>query len=118
MPTSRSRSPFARRRWTLDDAREVLATLDRSGKAVRVFAAAHGIDPQRIYAWRRRLGKAEPTTFQEIVVHPSMGRIGSDEDGALFEIALVSGDVVRVPASFDEGALARLLGVLARTRAC
>lgn len=73
----------------------------------------------RVYLRRRRLGKDEPTTFQEIVVRPLSGREdGRGEDGVPFEIALASGDVVRVPASFDETALARLLDVLARTRAC
>ena len=37
------------RRWTERDAREVLAALDRSGKSVSVFAAEHGLDPQRVY---------------------------------------------------------------------
>jgi transposase-like protein len=95
----------------------VIAALERSGKSVSVFAEEHGIDPQRIYLWRRRLGKAEPTTFQEIVVRSSSARAES-RDGAPFEVALASGDVVRVPASFDETALARLLGVLVRAREC
>jgi transposase-like protein len=118
MPTYRSGSPFARRRWTREDAREVIAALGRSGKPVSVFAAEHGIDPQRVYLWRRRLGEAERTTFQEIVVRPSSSIAGGHRDGTPFEVALVSGDVVRVPVSFDEEALARLLGVLARARAC
>jgi len=33
----------ARPRWTREDAREVIAALDRSGKPVSVFAAEHGI---------------------------------------------------------------------------
>lgn len=118
MPTTRPASPFARRRWTPEDAREVIAALDRSGKSVSVFAAEHGLDPQRVYLWRRRLGKAEPTTFQEIVVRPSSPMSGGKRDATAFEVALPSGDVVRVPASFDEEALARLLDVLARVRAC
>jgi hypothetical protein len=54
-------------RWTERDAREVLGALGRSGKTVSVFSAEHGIDPQRVYGWRRRLGGAEGTTFQETV---------------------------------------------------
>jgi transposase-like protein len=46
-------SPFDRPRWTQRDAREVLAALRRSGKPVSVFAAEHGLDPQRVYLWRR-----------------------------------------------------------------
>ena len=109
-------SPFNRRRWTAQDARSALGALERSGKAVAVFAAEHGIDPQRLYAWRRRLGGAEPTTFQEVIVRPPP-RISLTEGAAAFELALPSGVVVRVPASFDASALDRLLGVL-ETRAC
>jgi hypothetical protein len=64
MPTEVSRSSFGRLRWTEQDARNALAALQRSGKAVSVFAAGHGLDPQRLYSRRRRLGEAEPTTFR------------------------------------------------------
>jgi hypothetical protein len=37
MPTPRARSPFDRLRWTAEDAREVIAALDRSVKPVSVF---------------------------------------------------------------------------------
>jgi hypothetical protein len=83
-----------------------------------VFAAEHGLDPQRVYLWRRRLGGAELTTFQELVVRPAAGRTASHADGTGFEIVLGSGDVVRVPASFDGAALARFLEVIAQVRAC
>ena len=117
MPTRPQGLSFVRPRWTEQDAREVLATLARSGKSVAVFAAAQGLDPQRIYSWRRRLGGAEPTRFQEVIVHrPASVSIAADAPS--FEIALATGEVVRVPASFDGAALARLLDVLARSRGC
>ena len=116
MPTQLSRSSFGRLRWTEQDARSALAALQRSGKAVSVFAAEHGLDPQRLYSWRRRLGKAEPTTFQEVIVRPA-ARISVRDGDAPFEVVLPSGVVVRVPTAFDATALARLLEVL-RTGAC
>jgi transposase-like protein len=118
MPTSRFDSLLSRPRWTREDAREVIAALERSGQSVSIFAADHGIDPQRVYLWRRRLGEAEPTTFQEIVVRPPSAHFDTVPHHAPFEIALVSGDVVRVPPSFDAAALARLLDVLVRARSC
>jgi len=112
MSTSRSLSPFNRPRWNEADAREVLAALERSGKPVSVFAAEHGLDAQRVYVWRRRLGvSAEATTFQEVQVRPPSPR-------APFEITLLSGATLRVPSSFDADALWRLLEVLARAGAC
>jgi Transposase len=108
MLSQRPSSPFARPRWTEQDARVVLVALEQSGKPVAVFAAEHGLDAQRLYAWRRRLGGAEPTTFQELVVRPS----SEMSLGPPFEIVLPSGVVVRVPTSFDSAALERLLTVL------
>ena len=115
---SRPGSPFSRPRWTLEDAREVIAAFERSGKPVALFAADHGLDPQRIYAWRRRLGEAELTTFQEIVVRPVPAHADAAAHRSSFEIALASGEIVRVPPSFDGPDLARLLDVLARSRSC
>jgi transposase-like protein len=116
MPTKSPSSPFDRRRWTEADARLALAALDRSGKAVSVFAAEHGLDPQRLYVWRRRLGKAELTTFQELIVRPATP-ITVAASNATFEIVLRSGELLRVPPSFDAASLERLLAVL-RADAC
>jgi transposase-like protein len=116
MPTKAPSSPFDRPRWTEQDARNALAALRRSGKPVGVFAAEHGLDPQRLYSWRRRLGKAEPTTFQEVIVRPA-ARISVRDGDAPFEVVLRSGVVVRVPTSFNATALERLLELL-RTGAC
>ena len=118
MPSSPDRSPFNRPRWTERDAHDVLTALRRSGKPVSVFAAEHGLDPQRVYLWRRRLGGAERTTFQELIVGPTTPRTAANVDGTGFEIVLASGDVVRVPPSFDGAALTRLLEVLTQVRAC
>src|ERR1700735_4149234 len=117
MSTSRFDSLLSRPRWTREDAREVMGALERSGKSVSSFAADHGLDPQRVYLWRRRLGGAEPTTFQEIVVRQAGSPPLAPHD-APFEVALMSGDVVRVPPAFDAAALARLLEVLILARSC
>jgi transposase-like protein len=109
-------SPFDRRRWTEQDARFVLDALERSGKPLRVFAEEHGLDPQRLYVWRRRVADGDRTTFRELIVRPSSSAHAAD--GGPFEIVLASGVVVRVPPSFDAAALARLLDVLAQARTC
>ena len=110
-------SPFDRRRWTERDARVVLAALARSGKPLRVFAEEHGLDPQRLYGWRRRVANGDRTTFHELIVRPS-GHSAPNADGMAFEVVFASGVVVRVPPSFDAAALARLLVVLTQARAC
>jgi transposase len=108
-------SPFDRPRWTEADARVVLGELERSGKPVRTFAEEHGLDPQRLYLWRRRfaaVAEGDNTTFRELIVRPSAGT------SVPFEVVLPSGFVVRVPPGFDQAALCRLLDVLSQARAC
>ncbi len=111
-------SPFNLPRWTEQEARAALAALERSRKPVSVFAAEHGLDPQRLYSWRRRLGGAEPTAFRELIVRPSATVSSSATAASPFEIVFASGVVVRVPASFDAATLERLLEVLAQAQAC
>ena len=78
MPSPPDRSPFNRPRWTEQDAREVLAALRRSGKPVREFAAEHGLDPQRVYLWRRRLGEADPHHVPGADCRPAAAGAGPD----------------------------------------
>ena len=112
MPAS-TRLPVDRRRWTEADARVVLSALARSGQSVRAFAAEHGVDPQRVYVWRRRVAEGDRTTFREVVVRPTLASSESR-----FEVTLVSGICVRVPPSFDASSLTRLLEVLGKAPAC
>jgi len=104
---------FDKPRWTEADARMVLGALARSGQTVRAFADQHGLDPQRLYSWRRRVAEGDRTTFREVVV-----RADVTAEHRAFELALPSGIRVRVPSSFDLGALTRLLRVLKRTDRC
>ena len=71
------RSVLARPRWSVEDARQVVAALHSSGKSVVEFCAEHGLDPQRVYLWRRRLstGVDRRPSFEEIVVGGSARKV-------------------------------------------
>ncbi len=99
-----------RRRWTADVARDALSALAESGLSLSAFAAREGLDAQRLYVWRRRLGSstATPQSFVEV----------RSAAGDPIEVVLRSGHVVRLPPSFDAAALARLLEVLESASAC
>jgi transposase-like protein len=110
MASSSTPSPFDRPRWSIDDAREVIVALERSGQSVGDFAATHGLDPQRLYGWRRRVGaRAERATFRELTVPSESSR---------FEVVLASGVRVRVPHDFEREALVRLIEALAQADVC
>jgi transposase-like protein len=117
MPTPRS--PFNRPRWTETDARAALAALRDSGQPVSLFAAAHGIDPQRLYLWRRRFAKTSVIRpFEEIVVRPSRDSRSTSAACGGFAILLSSGHSLRVPSAFDADDLRRLLDVLTEPSVC
>jgi len=115
MAKSRSESPWTRRRWKPSDAKEVLAALERSGLPVGRFAAQHGLDPNRVHKWRRRLGvktprSGRPLRFQEVTLSRRDALRDDSPDG--FEVVLRSGHVVRVGRCFDAEALRCLLRVV------
>jgi transposase-like protein len=97
------------RRWTVDVARAALSALADSGLSVAAFAAREGLDAQRLYGWRRRLGPPESVSPSFVEVTAAI---------APMEIVLRSGHVVRLSPSFDAAALVRLLEVLEETPAC
>lgn len=70
-------------RWTAEQARAVLAEVDRRGIPVNRFAAEKGLGAERLYRWKRLLGRrgrraAPATRFAEVAVLPG-ARAGSIE---------------------------------------
>jgi len=96
----------AREQW-----RERVAQWRSSGETAREFAARRGINASTLSYWAWRLGREAPGSAG--LVHASAmievhARPVADDR---FEIEL-GGRRVRVPPSFDVGALRRLLAVL------
>lgn len=113
-------TPDRRYRWTAERARTILAELASSGLSVPEFAARHGLDSQRVYRWRHRLGERPATLvptvrFAEVLIGRAGKVVGSragQPGGERFEVELRGGTIVRVGPSFDADALRRLLRVL------
>jgi hypothetical protein len=104
----RSRGWAAGVRWTEREAASALAAARASGLSLRQFARRNGFDPQRLYWWQRRLQEPPPgaaPAFIEVERDAAASRVG-------MEVVLRSGRVVRVPPSFDPGAVRRLVELL------
>ena len=57
MPKRDRPAPYSlRRRWTPADARSAVAALEASGLSPLAFARREGLEVERLYRWRRRLG--------------------------------------------------------------
>lgn len=101
-----------RSRWTIHEARAALSALARSGLSPHAFAQRQGLDAQRLYFWQRRVGAAAKSASAPAFVELR------PRSEAPVEIVLRSGRSLRVPASIDEEALARLVRILELEAAC
>jgi hypothetical protein len=121
-PATTARSSPRQRRWRIADARSVLAALAASGLSLPEFASREGLQLQRLRRWQRRLARevrrparaprpaspavAAPPAVIELRPSPSLRPVEP------IEIMLGSGVILRVAATIDPGALARLVSAL------
>ncbi len=109
-PTPTLSSVLKRAYWSSADARVVLDALDDAGTPVAEFARDHGVDPQRLYAWRRRLRRTpsltRPVHFVEL---PPTAVSGAP---ACYEIVLPSGARLRIEGAVVTRDVAALLSLL------
>jgi len=109
MPRKRAAKPS--KRWTAEEAEQELARADRSGLSDRAYAKQAGLDPQRLYWWRKRLhreAQREPAFAEVKVVAPEVERI---QDGRV-EVELLNGRRVWLPTSIEPSIAARLLSAI------
>jgi hypothetical protein len=85
----------------------VLEEVARSGLSDRAFAKRHGLDPQRIWWWRKRLGRTSEGAVGFVEVLPKAA--ASSE---VIEVHLTNGREVWVSTTVDPSVLARLLDAI------
>ena len=125
-----------RRRWSVEEKREIALESLEPGVSTTIVARRHGIGSGQLYTWRRQLLEgslgpapqpvakfarvavagpseatrpAEPRPASTFVV--STSRPASSGEG-IIEISLPGGVSVRVDARVDSGALRRVLAAL------
>lgn len=72
--------------WTEAEAREALEACASSGESIWVFARRHGVVPERLYRWKRRLRKKSPRPKRNreprlipVTVRPSLLEAAMDD---------------------------------------
>jgi transposase-like protein len=128
MPKTLARSSstyLTRRRWRPEDAKDALDAQAQSGLSPSAFAIREGLDVQRLFRWRRRLGADAPEAqrFEEVIARDAIsplvgGGTTAPVERDRFEIVLRSGLVVRFAESFNADALLRLLNTIGEVRSC
>ena len=113
-----------RRRWSVEQKREIAAESLEPGASPITVARRHGIGSGQLYSWRRQLLEGSPGAAVQPVAlgsgAPAGGRpepgvsaqnLHSRPDG-MMEIVLRGGVSVRVDTRVDSGALRRVLTAL------
>jgi transposase-like protein len=102
---AKSSVSIARVRWSADEARAILDRQERSGLSLWRFATSQGLEPERLYRWRRKLGEGHRPKAKFVEV-----RAGGDD--ARFEIVLRGGHRVLVRGPVDVEALRAIVVTL------
>jgi transposase-like protein len=104
-------------RWTEAQAREVLAAVVASGLGVAEFAARHGVQAQRIYLWRRKLGASDKQLARRPMFVEVAPRLSAPAGGR-YEITTPHGETLRIEGPVDAQAVRSLVAILREGRAC
>ena len=94
---------------------ELLDEQEESGLSVAAFAEEAGLSAATLYSWRRRLGRAATRGGTAGLVEVCVSDIAAIREApGRIVVAVAGGTRIELDADFDESALERLLGVLAR----
>jgi len=107
MTKEATHTPAGRRRWTADQKLEIVQESLAPGASVTEVARRHGVNPNLIYAWRRRPGMgASPLSsdvrshFALVAVKAANGleRVGGRDEypSTMIEVVLRNGRVLRL----------------------
>ena len=112
----------ARRRWSEEDKRRLVAETLGPGETVHGVARRRGVSASQLFAWRKRyrpeIGRPVPASrvpgFAAVAIAPSpVPTAGDATPSGLIEIELASGDRVRISGAPDPAVVAAALRALA-----
>lgn len=113
----------ARRRWSAEEKRRIVAESEAGPRRVSATARRHGLSPAQLFNWRRLaradgLGDEEPVTFAQAVI--ACNRAADSQPlvsaAARSRLEIVLADGIRIIADdgVDVSALARVIGAIER----
>jgi len=114
----------ARRRWSVEAKRRIVAASEAGPRQVSATARRHGLSPAQLFNWRRlaRAGglgsEAGTVTFAGAVIACDRAAGSQPLTAAVatgrMEIVLASGARIIVDETVDASALARVIGAIER----
>ena len=112
----------ARRRWSEDDKRRLVAETFAPGETVHGVARRRGVSTSQLFTWRKRLrteagfppSPSGVPGFAAVAIAPAPPLAGEAEaPPGLIEVELAGGDRVRISGSADPAVVAAALRALA-----
>ena len=113
----------ARRRWSEEDKRRLVAETLGPGETVHGVARRRGVSPSQLFAWRKRfrpeIGRPAPAPrvpgFAAVAIAPPVSTMGDTPEApsGLIEVELAGGDRVRISGAADPAVVAAALRALA-----
>jgi transposase len=115
----------ARRRWSEEDKRRLVAEAFMPGETVHGVARRRGVSPSQLFGWRKQFGAeigrevpvARVSGFAAVEIAPATPPSVADRVPAasgLIEIELACGSRVRISGAPDPATVAAALRVLVR----
>ena len=113
----------ARRRWTAEETRRIVAESEAGPRQVSATARRYGLSPAQLFNWRRLArtgglgGSEDAVTFAKVV---ACSRVADSQPRTTaiarsrFEIVLADGIRIIADEAVDVGALARVICAIER----
>ena len=111
----------ARRRWSEEDKRRLVAETLGPGETVHGVARRRGVSASQLFAWRKRyrpeIGRPVPASrvpgFAAVAIAPPVPTAGDATPSGLIEVELADGGRVRISGAPDPAVVAAALRALA-----
>ena len=91
--------------------RELIRQQEKSGLSIREYCRKHQASEPGFYEWRKRLAKEHPVKFALVET-----KAGADGEAGAVEVALTTGERLRIGPGVDPAALRVVLSVLREAR--
>ena len=98
--------------------RALIAEYERGDETQREFCERYGMSVSSLQWWKRELRQRDQASEGTSAKSPRflavdvLGEAGETSGSDDYELSLGSGEILRIPRSFDAASLERLLGVL------
>jgi transposase len=104
----------ARRRWTEEDKRRLVAETFGPGATVHGVARRHGVNTSQLFTWRKQLEPAAAPVpgFAAVAITPTVSSASEVAPSGLIEIELPDGARLRISGAADPALVKVMLRAL------